>query len=295
MKKLEVYKKNNTKFTFSILIIMYFTLELSACNTPSEPVITGYVEGRYTYITTLFSGTLKTIPVSAGMSIKKNQTLFTLEPLPTQENLTIAQAKVQEAHNEIIKAEDRYQLQKLNYNRNTILLNKDIISKEVFENSAMEYQQSQINKKVALARLVSLQAEEKKAAWEMSQKKVTSPKDAVVFDTYYTVGENIQSGSPVLSLLDPTQVKIIFFIPESLYGKINKNQLIHINYDGAEAPVEARITYISDKASYNPPIIYSIDERARLVFRVEATPNLKVALKIHPGQPVTVSLASQED
>ena len=39
-----------------------------------------------------------------------------------------------------------------------------------------------------------------------------------------------------------------------------------------------------------PPVIYSNETRSKLVFMVEALPNLDIALSLHPGQPVNVSL-----
>ncbi|STX28740.1 hemolysin D [Legionella beliardensis] len=279
----------NSLFYLKLLLLLVI-LQLVACSRPSKPVISGYVEGQYIYISTLSAGTLKSLQVTPGMQIKKNQVLFTLEPLLTDENLTIAKARVQAALIEIKKAETRYKLLETNKNRNALLLKKDIISKEVFEQSVMEYQQALEDKNNALANLTSFKAEEKKAHWEIQQKTVSAPKDGIVFDTYYAAGENIQAGSPILSLLEPAQIKIVFFVPEILLGKLRINQPIKVHYDGAQAPIDAKITYISPKASYNPPMIYSTEERQRLVFRIEASPVLKTKITAHPGQPVSIDL-----
>ena len=56
------------------------------------------------------------------------------------------------------------------------------------------------------------------------------------------------------------------------------------------APIDAQIVFVSPKAEYTPPIIYSRQSRARLVFLVEARPAAADAIRLHPGQPVEVAL-----
>lgn len=274
-----------------LFIYCLITVGLIACESHSKITIPGYIEGRYIYVSSLFSGTIKSLQVTPGAEVKANQILFVLDPELTNENLAIAQAHVEQAINQLSKTNANVELQKANNDRNTFLLKKGIIPKEEFEQGNTGYQQAIADKKVAQARLASLKTDEKKARWNINKKTVAAPKDAIVFDTYYTEGENVQANAAVLSLLDPMQVKAIFFIPESLLGTIKINDLIKISYDSSKEPIQAKITYISTKAEYNPPILYSSEERQRLVFRVEATPEIKLPLsKIHPGQPVTILL-----
>ena len=57
--------------------------------------------------------------------------------------------------------------------------------------------------------------------------------------------------------------------------------------DGCGAPIAATVTFISSQSEYTPPIIYSKDSRAKLVFMVEARPSKPRALV--PGQPIDVA------
>ena len=50
----------------------------------------------------------------------------------------------------------------------------------------------------------------------------------------------------------------------------------------------ARVNFISAQAEFTPPIIYSQEERARLVFRIEAMPEQPEDMRV--GQPVSVAL-----
>lgn len=274
----------------SCAIIIVFFFLLNACKSTSQTQLTGYVEGQYIYIIALVSGTLKSYHVTKGIIVKKGQLLFTLEHEPSAQNLTIAHANVQEALDELSSANSIYKMQKIKKDRDLILLEKDIISKEAFEDSLLNYQKALQNKKIAQSKLTSTQAQEQKARWDSNQQEVIAPKTALVFDTFYTEGEEVVAGSTVVSLLDPSQIKIIFFAPQPLAGKMKLNQMVKVHHD-IDEPVKAKITYISPKAEYTPPVIYSNQERERLVFRVEAILEpVSNVIKIHPGQPITVIL-----
>ena len=62
--------------------------------------------------------------------------------------------------------------------------------------------------------------------------------------------------------------------------------MLDVSCDGCNEGITARITYMASDPQYTPPIIYSREERARLVFRAEAL--LQHADGLLPGQPVTL-------
>ncbi|MDO8876138.1 MAG: efflux RND transporter periplasmic adaptor subunit, partial [Pseudolabrys sp.] len=48
-------------------------------------------------------------------------------------------------------------------------------------------------------------------------------------------------------------------------------------------------TFIARSAEYTPPVIYSMEERAKMVFLIEARPDDPASFRV--GQPVSVTLA----
>ena len=82
-----------------------------------------------------------------------------------------------------------------------------------------------------------------------------------------------------------------FFVPETTLGRLQRGQSVTVACDGCPATVAARIVFISDRAEFTPPVLYSRDNRAKLVYRVEARPAPADAAKLHPGQPVDVTAA----
>jgi HlyD family secretion protein len=80
-----------------------------------------------------------------------------------------------------------------------------------------------------------------------------------------------------------------FFVPQATLPQVHIGESIAVGCDGCAPGLTARVNFISAQAEFTPPVIYSLEERARLVFRIEAIPEQPQALRV--GQPVTVSLA----
>ena len=64
--------------------------------------------------------------------------------------------------------------------------------------------------------------------------------------------------------------------------------------DGCPPDLAATITYVSPRAEYTPPVIYSQSARAKLVFLIEARPDSDAAA-LPPGLPVTVAQFAAQD
>ncbi len=128
------------------------------------------------------------------------------------------------------------------------------------------------------------------AKWELAQKFIKMPCNGLIYDILYRPGEWVSAGPPVIQLLPSENVKIRFFLPQTQLGKIQLGERVQVNIDGQQNSFIATISYISANVEYTPPVIYSNETRSKLVFMVEAVPNLDIALSLHPGQPVNVSL-----
>ena len=131
-----------------------------------------------------------------------------------------------------------------------------------------------------------------KAEWEWSQKRQQAPKAGLVFDTLYREGEWVAAGRPVVVLLPPQNIKVRTFVPETLLGTIQPGHPVRVSVDGISEPVSGTVSYISPKAEYTPPVIYSQESRKKLVFLVEAVFPPDIAAGLHPGQPVDVEFGT---
>ena len=130
----------------------------------------------------------------------------------------------------------------------------------------------------------------KQARWQLEQKNQAAPAAGFVFDTFYRKGEFVPAAYPIVSLLPPDHVKIRFFVPETVLAQLAVGKKVSVSLDGKEHAVQAEISYISPQAEYTPPVIYSREIRAKLVYMIEAVPDTAAAAELHPGQPVDVVL-----
>ena len=92
------------------------------------------------------------------------------------------------------------------------------------------------------------------------------------------------------SLLPPGNVKARFYVPEPVLARVRPGTVVTLACDGCGAPIRATVDYVSNRAEYTPPVLYSKENRAKLVYLVEARPAAADAVKLNPGQPVDVTL-----
>jgi HlyD family secretion protein len=144
--------------------------------------------------------------------------------------------------------------------------------------------------KAQAAQVAAARAALEQATWKLDQKSVLATRAGRVFDTLYREGDWVAAGSPVVRMLPPQNVKVRFFVPETLVGGLNTGRAIAIQCDGCGADIPATLTYVSSEAEFTPPVIYSNETRSKLVFMVEARPAVENATRLHPGQPVSVRL-----
>ena len=107
------------------------------------------------------------------------------------------------------------------------------------------------------------------------------------------VGEWVGAGRPVVVLLPPENRKARFFVPEPVLASVAPGRKISVHLDGVDRSIEATIAYVSSEAEFTPPVIYSKQNRSKLVYMVEATFPPDAAENLRPGQPLDVRLESE--
>ena len=140
----------------------------------------------------------------------------------------------------------------------------------------------------AEAALRSAEARLNSARTRLDRRRVVSPVTGTVQEVYFRVGEMVAAGRPIVSLLPPDNTRVRFFVPQAVIPKLHIGDRVAVACDGCPGTLYARINFLSAQAEFTPPVIYSQEERSRLVFRVEATPEDASAFRV--GQPVTVKL-----
>jgi HlyD family secretion protein len=126
------------------------------------------------------------------------------------------------------------------------------------------------------------------AEWRLSQRHVAAPTAGVIADVLARPGETVDAGAPVVSLLPPGNIFIRFFVPEATLASIHHGDPVAFHCDGCRADLTGTISFIAPQAEYTPPLIYSNENRSKLVYMIEARPRPDQATLFNPGQPVIV-------
>ena len=305
-------------------------LALVSCTRPGSAPIQGYIEGEFLYIASPLSGRLETLHVSRGDRLKTGDPVFALEKNPELEARDEAARKLaggraqwedvkkgkRPSEIESIRAQLDLARAALVFSEQTLARQERLSSTNATSRQDLEEARSardQDLKKVkqlesdletsmlggredqieaALANVRALEAMLARAEWDLSQKTRTAPRDGLVFDTLFRPGEWVPAGRPVVAFLPPENIKVRAFVPQTALGSIRVGQPVRVTVDGASEPYAGRISFISPNAEYTPPVIFSRESRAKLVFMIEAVFDPRIAADLHPGQPVDVEIGT---
>jgi HlyD family secretion protein len=303
-------------------------LVLAACGGNGEPQLTGYIEGEYLRVGAPFAGTLQQLSVKRGAQVATGAPLFALESQSETaarreavERLAGAEARladlqtgkrpteVEAVNQQLAQARAARELSAANFKRQQELFTSKFVSAAVVDDARAQLKrdearvaelQASVQTMKLPARVDEIRAAEFDARaarevlaqsdWRLGQRAVAAPTAGLVHDTYYYVGDFVPAGSPVVSLLPPGNVKVRFYVPETLLARISPGINVMISCDGCGTPIGATVDYVSNRAEYTPPVLYSKENRAKLVFLVEARPTAADAAKLKPGQPVDVTV-----
>lgn len=287
----------------------------------------GYVEAEFVRVGAPDSGTLERLAVARGDRVDPGAPLFVLERTEEQAARDAAAAQLAQAQSQLTnltkgkrvpeidvivaqktQAEANLRLSEVELKRQEQLRAANVVAQSKVDEARAAYDRdkarvAELTAQLATARLAARSDEIRaaeaaveaakaalaQAEWRLSRREVAAPAAGSVDDTFYREGEFVPAGSPVVSLLPPENIKLRFFVPERELGGIALGRRVDFSCDGCPSGLRATISFLSPQAEYTPPVIYSEQTRAKLVFMVEAKPEQPAGL--HPGQPVAVRLA----
>jgi HlyD family secretion protein len=299
---------------------------------PSQPPqFHGWVEADLLFVGADEPGRLVTLSVKEGMAVKEGSPLFQLQTDIQEAELQQARATLDEAQARLAKAEAAQQRPEEvavleaqaarakaaldnslpEFERARMLVERGISAQSRLDQAKSAYDRDraqlvEIQRQIEVARLKS-RTEDIEAAREvvkqakarlesaktrLAQRNVSAPADSVVQEIYFRAGEIVPAGRPVVSLLPPGNLKLRFFVPQSSLPAIALGDEVSVTCDGCAEGIRAEVTFIARQAEFTPPVIFSSEERAKLVFRVEAIPRKPGLLRV--GQPTEISLVADK-
>lgn len=255
-----------------------FTALLAGCGKDSTGTFQGYIEGEFVYVASPLGGALAQLAVARGDVAARGQLLFVLER--ESEAATFAQAG-----KNLAQAQASLRLAESIFKRRSELRDSPagVVSQEELDTTRSQ-------RDADAAQVAAMQAALDKAKWAFDQKQQTAPAAGKIQDTLYRQGEFVAAGNPVVVLLPPENLKVRFFVPQETLPRVKVGENVSVHCDGAAREFKAVVNYISAQAEYTPPVIYSRESRAAIVFMIEAKISPDDAPDVRPGQPVDVRL-----
>jgi HlyD family secretion protein len=266
-------------------LALLLVLLLTACGQKPDNAWLGYGEGDYAFVSAPQAGWLTGLAVERGRIVHKGDLLFTLDSTEQKASRDQAEAALAQAKGSLAQEEAN-----LTYSQTELARQERLIRANAGTQEARD--QAENNAKQSMARIAQLRAQIGQmeaslsgAAYNLSQRRIVAQTEGPVEDIYFRPGEYVPTSTPVVSILPPANVYVRFFVPETQLAKVHLGEKVRVSCDGCN-PMEATVTFIASQEEYTPPVIFSVGNREKLVFKVEA--RAKGGVPIHPGQPVDV-------
>jgi HlyD family secretion protein len=301
---------------------------LSACGDQSADKFPGYMEAHLVLVGSEQKGRVETLLVEEGDQVEKEQPLFSLESEAQQAEVASARAHLSEAQARLADVQETMQRPReievleaslsqaqamlqnstLTLKRTEKLFKEGWIAQAKLDEAQAIHDRdqaavSEVEKRIGAAKLpgrsgmidaATANAEGAKhalaeAETNLGKRNVSSPASGTVEEIYFRPGEVVKEGQAVLALLPPGNLKVRFFVQEPVRAKLSIGQIVTVTCDACGEGLTAKISFIARDAEFTPPVIFSQEQREKLVFLVEARPTGE-ARKLTAGQPITVTL-----
>ena len=243
-----------------LVTMVVSALTLAGCDNNNDHVLQGWVEAELIFVSPDEQGRVETLKVREGDHVQKGDVLFTVDDDLQKADVVVRNTAVVNAQQSFDRAKE--------------LLKAAAGTQKTYDDAEASLRQSKANLEWSQTRL--------------ARRNAYSPGEATVEQIYYRPGETVPAGRPVVALLPPANLKLRFFAPQAVLPEIKYGQTVGVSCDGCEKGLTAKVSFIARSAEFTPPVIYSQEERAKLVFLIEARPQHPEKFRV--GQPVTVTL-----
>jgi HlyD family secretion protein len=292
----------------------------------------GYMEADLVLVGSEQGGRVLALSVEEGAAVKQGDPVFVLESSEQEASVAAAKARVAEAEARLadaqaevqrpdeikvleaalVQARAMLQVATNNLERAQALFDKGWTTKAQLDDAVAQHDRNEAavaeaEKRIVAAKLpgrsdmiaaAAANAEAARHALAEAEKnlrkrQVFAPADGTVEEVYFRPGEVVNAGQAVIALLPPRNLKVRFFVAEPVRAGLQVDQRVALTCDGCPPDLHAKINFIAREAEFTPPVIFSREQRQKLVYLVEARPEGPAA-RLTAGQPVTVTLGPGE-
>lgn len=273
------------------LLIISVLLVLTACDRASVGLMQGYGEADYIYLASQESGVLSEVLVREGDAVAAGAPIFRLDagridfPLQGATSQRGALAQAVEA------ARANAELARVNFQRTSGLMRDGFVSRARYDADRAALDAASAHLEEARRQLSASNAEI--GLWRERRGDLAgaAPAAGTIERIYHRPGEVVAAGQPIAALLPPENMKVRFFAPQALLTRLPVGARVSVSCDGCAPNLSATVSFVAREPQFTPPVIYSMEERDKLVFLIEA--RLDEPSAVRPGLPVDVRLVDE--
>jgi HlyD family secretion protein len=284
---------------------------LAACAPDGPPDrLQGYGEVRYVYVAAEDGGRLAAVLPREGDAVDAGDPLFRLEPERLALSARAARAEAEAAARRaeaggvwdeaVAQARAQARLAQADFDRAQTLFDRGIAAQARLDSAraALDAAQAALARAEAEREAAGDQTRSLDTAAALAERRVSdlavvAPVAGVVDRIYRRPGEVVAAGEPLAALITPEGMRVRFFAPQALLARLPPGAAISFACDGCASGLTGRISFVATEPEFTPPVIYSREERDKLVFLIEATPDDPAAIR--PGLPVEIILPNGTD
>ena len=275
------------------MLVISLALLAAACGERAPDLMQGYGEADYIYLSSQDPGVVGQVLVREGDRVDAGARVFSLDPERLSYGAQSAAAQRSAAVAAVNTAQADATLAARNYARGLELFEQGFYPRARLD-------ADRAARDAANARLAQTlrEAAAAGAQTELAETRVTdlagiAPVAGTIEQIFHRQGEVVNAGEPIVALLAPENMKVRFFAPEAMLAELAVGARVLVSCDGCgDAALPATVSFIAREPQFTPPVIYSLDQREKLVFLVEA--RLDAPGPVRPGMPVDVRLARDE-
>lgn len=310
-----------------LLCALPLIARLAACAAP-DVLAVGYVEGEYVNLAPVTSATLTEVGPRQGDRVTQGEVVARQERADAEIALAEAEAARDQAEAELANLREgsrpeeiavteasleaaRVRLREAERQaaRQTSLTERGVVAQAVLDTALTDRdtartEVAQLEAELTVQRLPArvqvvaaagnrlkgAEAAVRDARWRLEQRDLAAPADGQITDVFRRAGEISGPTAPVLSLLPDGAYKLVAFVGEAAIAGIAPGDRLAVRCDGCPDGLSATVSYVSDEPEFTPPVIYSVENRQKLVYRIEAKPS-EESRSLRPGQIVDVAFA----
>jgi HlyD family secretion protein len=265
--------------------VLLLLVMLAGCAPPKNDAWLGYGEGDTAFISAPQPGWVTAMKVERGALVHQGDLLFVLDSVHEQAGAQEAVANLAQAHASLTQEIANLSYAQITLDRQNRLARDNAGTPTQRDLALSNYRQSQARIAQLRSQIAQMEASLNSASYGLGQRNIVAQTEGRVQDIYFREGEYVPAATPVVAVLPARNVFVRFFVPEPDLPRLKLGGSVRITCDGCK-PIVARVSFIAAREEYTQPVIFSLGNREKLVFKAEA--RLPQGLDLHPGQPVEV-------